>query len=142
MVRALNMGADDYMTKPFSSTELLARVTLSLRKRSLVGASVARQPYRQGNLIINYAARSVTLSGHPVGLSPTEYRLLYELSVSAGRTLTRNQIMDRVWGPEFSSEGGLLRATVKNLRRKLGDDAKDPRYIFTEPRVGYRMEKP
>ena len=141
VVRALNMGAEDYITKPFSSTELLARVTLSLRKRSSAGADMSRRPYHMGDLTINYAERSVTLTGRPVRLSPTEYKLLSELSISAGRTMTRDQIMDRVWGSEFSGEGGLLRATVKNLRHKLGDDANSPRYIFTEPRVGYRMEQ-
>ena len=141
MVRALNMGAEDYITKPFSSTELLARVTLSLRKRSSTGAAMPREPYRLGDLTIDYADRSVTVSGRPVHLSPTEYKLLCELSISAGRTMTRDQIGRQVWGSEYLGEGTLLRTTVKNVRHKLGDDAKDPRYIFTEPRVGYRMEK-
>ena len=142
VAKALSMGADDYVVKPFSSTELLARVASSLRKRRAVGMPIPRQPYRLGDLTIDYVDRLVTLSGSSVRLSPTEYKLLYELSISAGRVLTHDQILERVWGPEYSGENELLRSAVRNLRRKLGDDAADPRYIFTEPRVGYRMAKP
>ena len=142
VVKALDMGADDYMIKPFSSTELLARIAASLKKRRSAGATMPRQPYQLGDLTIDYADRGVTVSGHPVKLSPTEYKLLFELSISGGRVLTRDQILQAVWGSEYSGESEVLRATIKNLRRKLGDDAKDPRLIFTEPRVGYRMAKP
>ena len=83
----------------------------------------------------------MTVSGHTVKLSAMEYKLLYEFSISAGRVLTHDQILQRVWGWEYSGDVDLLRSTVKNLRRKLGDDASDPRYIFTELRVGYRMPK-
>ena len=142
VVKALAMGADDYMIKPFSSTELLARVASSLRKRRGAGTTAPLQPFNVGDLAIDYADRSVTVAGRPVGLSATEYKLLFELSTNAGRVLTRDQILRRVWGLEYSGERDLLRAAVKNLRRKLGDDANDPRFIFTEPRVGYRMAKP
>ena len=141
VVRALTMGADDYIVKPFSSTELLARVASSLRKRTAAGAAKPRQPYHLEDLTIDYADRSVTIAGRPVPLSATEYKLLFELSISMGRVLTRDHILQQVWGPEYLGESEVLRATVKNLRRKLGDDANDPRYIFTEPRVGYRMAK-
>ena len=135
------MGADDYIVKPFSKTELLARVAASLRKRGVASATVLRQAYCMGDLMIDYADRAVTVSGRPVGLSGTEYKLLFELSINAGRAMTHDQILRRVWGRDYSGESQLLRATVKNLRRKLSDDANDPRYIFTQPRVGYRMEK-
>ena len=82
----------------------------------------------------------VSIAGERVHLTATEYRLLYELALSAGRVLTHSQLLDRVWGPEYASDGvSLLRAFVRNLRKKLGDDAKVPSYILTEPRVGYRM---
>ena len=141
VVKALSMGADDYIVKPFSSTELLARVTSILRKRSAPGTTMPRQPFHLEDLTIDYADRAVTVSGRPVHLSATEHKLLVELSIDAGRVLTRDQILQRVWGAEYSGEGELVRSVVKNLRRKLGDDATDPRYIFTEPRVGYRMAK-
>ena len=141
VVKALDMGADDYMIKPFSSTELLARIAASLKKRRSAGTTMPRQPYQLGDLTIDYADRGVTVSGHPVKLSPTEYKLLFELSLSAGRVLSRDQILQQVWGSEYSGESEVLRTTVKNLRRKLGDDASHPQYILTEPRVGYRMPK-
>ncbi len=142
IVRALAMGADDYIVKPFSSTELTARVASSLRKRRSAEKPTTLKPYNFGDLTVDYDERAVTVSGHPVKLSATEYKLMFELSTNAGRTLTHDQILQRVWGPGYSGESDLLRSTVKNLRRKLGDDAKDPRYVFTEPRVGYRMAKP
>ena len=92
-------------------------------------------------LSIDYAQRRVTLAGHPVELTATEYALLYELSVHAGRVLTHDQLLRTVWGPERTGEPWQVREVVKRLRRKLGDDAQDPTYIFTVPRVGYRMAK-
>ena len=139
VVKALGMGADDYIVKPFSSTELIARVEASLRKRRAAGATMQRQPYRLGALSINYANRAVTISGGRVPLSATEYKLLFELSVDAGRVMTHDQILRRVWGLGYSGDVQVLRATMRNLRHKLGDHARDPRYILTEPRVGYRM---
>ena len=141
VVKALDMGADDYIVKPFSSTELIARVEASLRKRRATGTAT-RQPYRLGELAINYADRTVTISDCRVPLSATEYKLLFELSANGGRVMTHDQILQRVWGSEYSGDIQLLRATMRNLRRKLGDDANNPEYIFTEPRVGYRMDKP
>ncbi len=141
IAKALNMGADDYIVKPFSSTELLARVASSLRKRRAAATTTPLQPYRLQDLTIDYTERTVTVAGRPVRLSPTEYNLLFEFSINAGRVLTRDQILRRIWGTAYSEQDELLRAAVKNLRRKLGDDANNPRYIITEPRVGYRMAK-
>ncbi len=139
IVKALSMGADDYIVKPFSPTELVARVAASLRKRDSADVTAPRQSYRTGDLTIDYAGRNVTIASHPVKLSATEYKLLLELSTNAGRVLTQDQILERVWGSEYFGESQLLRAAVKNLRRKLGDDARNPKYLFTEPRVGYYM---
>ena len=141
VVKALSMGADDYIVKPFSSTELIARVEASLRKRGPSGANKPRQPYRLGELAIDYADRSVTVAGSPVRLSATEYKLLSELSTNAGRVLTHDQILQRVWGAAYSGDVQVLRSTIRNLRHKLEDDANDPSYVFTESRVGYRMGK-
>ena len=139
IVRALEAGADDYVVKPFSPTELVARVQTALRRRAAIELAVPSQPYRLGQLIIDYAERRVSLSGHTVRLTDIEYRLLAELSINAGRVLTHDHLLQRVWGPGHSGRSGPVRTFVKNLRHKLGDDADDPTYVFTEPRVGYRM---
>ncbi len=141
-VRALKMGADDYITKPFSVSELLARIEASLRRRVLVDQMEVRPPFVLGDLMISFSERRVTVGGQVVSLSATEYKLLYELATNAGRVLTHDQILQRVWGPEYSGETELVRSFIRNLRRKLGDDARNPRYIFTEPQVGYRMPRP
>ena len=100
------------------------------------------EPFVLEELTINYAERRVTVAGCPVRLTATEYRLLQELSNNAGRVLTQERLLRQIWGFEYSGNPRLLQAFVKTLRRKLGDDARSPTYIFTENRVGYRMAKP
>ena len=141
VARAFEAGADDYMVKPFSPTELAARIEAVLRRRSASDRIMAREPYVLGDLTVNYAERRVTVAGRPVRLTATEYKLLFELSINAGRVLTHDQLLRRVWGRDYSGDSLLLRSFVKKLRGKLKDDANSPRYIFTEPRVGYRMAK-
>ena len=139
--RAFGAGADDYIVKPFSPTELAARIEAVLRRRAASDRSRTHEPYALGDLTINYAERRVTVAGCPVQLTATEYKLLFELSANAGQVLTQDQLLRRIWGPDYSGDSRLLRSFVKKLRRKLNDDANSPRYIFTEPRVGYRMVK-
>ena len=141
VARAFEAGADDYMVKPFSPTELAARIEAVLRRRAASDRTRAREPYVLGDLTVNYAERRVTVAGRPVRLTATEYKLLFELSINAGRVLTHDQLLGRVWGRDYSGDSPLLRSFVKKLRGKLQDDANTPRYIFTEPRVGYRMAK-
>ena len=141
VVRAFETGADDYIVKPFSPTELAARIEAVLRRRAASDRSRTHEPYALGDLTINYAERRVTVAGCPVQLTATEYKLLFELSVNAGQVSTQDQLLRRIWGPDYSGDSRLLRSFVKKLRRKLNDDANSPRYIFTEPRVGYRMVK-
>ena len=141
VVRAFDTGADDYIVKPFSPTELAARIEAVLRRRAVPDSGRTREPYALGDLTINYAERRVTVAGCPVQLTATEYKLLFELSINAGQVLTQDQLLRRAWGPDYSGDPRLLRSFVKKLRRKLKDDADSPRYIFTEPRVGYRMAK-
>ena len=136
------MGAADYVVKPFSPTELVARIRAALRKGAASGRTEPREPYVLGDLTINYAERLVTVAGRSVHLSATEYKLLFELSVNAGRVLTHDQLLRRVWDQDYPEGSQLLRTYVTYLRNKLGDDAKSPTYISTEPRVGYRMAKP
>ena len=138
IARAFDMGAVDYVVKPFSPTELAARIRAALRKRA---ASEPSEPYVLGDLTIDYAERRVTLAGRPLPLIAMEYRLLAELSANAGRLLTYENLLERVWGEKSSGDVRPMRTIVSKLRRKLGDDADSPTYIFTEPRVGYRMPK-
>ena len=141
IARAFETGAADYVVKPFSPTELAARIMSALRQRSGIGYPGQPENYVLEDLVINYAERRVAVAGQPVVLSVTEYALLYELSTNAGMVLTHSRLMQRVWGRGHSGDTRLVRTVVKRLRQKLGDDAHDPRYIFTEPRVGYRMKK-
>ena len=135
---AFGMGAVDYVVKPFSPTELSARIAAALRRREVPEPS---EPYVLGDLTIDYAQRRVTLAGEPVDLLPLEYRLLAELSASAGRTLTYEHLLDRVWRERSGDDLRPMRTIVRRLRIKLGDDAANPTYIFTERHVGYRMPK-
>ncbi len=141
IVRAFDMGAADYVVKPFSPTELAARIRAALRRRAAPHLAEPSEPYSLRDLTMDYAGHRVAVAGRPVHLTPTEYELLFELSVHAGRVLTQDQLLQRVWGLERNGELWLVREVVKRLRRKLGDDADNPTYIFTEPRVGYRMPK-
>ena len=142
VVRAFDMGADGYMVKPFSPSELIARIKATLRRSTAGGEPTSDSTFQLGNVRINFAERNVTVSGQPIQFTATEYRLLTELSKSAGRVFTQDMLLQRVWGPEYSGESQLLRSYIKTLRQKLGDDARRPSYIFTEHGVGYRMAKP
>ena len=140
VARAFDLGATDYVVKPFSQSELAARIRAALRRGlEPVQAQPPGGSFAVGELSIDYAQRKVALAGEPVDLTPTEYAVLYQLAAQAPNVLTHGLLLRRVWGPEHVGEGWLLRNVVKKLRRKLGDDAADPRYIVTEPRVGYRM---
>ncbi len=138
VAKAFDMGAVDYVVKPFSKTELLARIRAALRNQEVFPPST---PYSREDLTIDYAEGTVTLAGSVVSLTPMEYRLLAQLSASAGRTLTYDQLMQHVWGQPGTLDLRPLRTAIKTLRHKLGDNATSPIYIFTEPRVGYRMLK-
>ena len=120
----------------------MARIESALRKRAASNRLEAREPYLLEDLTINYVERGVMVAGRPVKLTATEYKLLCELSVNAGRVITHDQLLHRVWERDYSDDPRLVRPVFKSLRRKLGDDAQNPSYIFTEPRVGYRMAKP
>ena len=139
IARAFDMGAADYVVKPFAPTELAARIRSVLRQRAGIGYPGQPENYVLEELTINYSERRVTVAGEPVTLTATEYALLCELSSYAGMALTHGQLLRRVWGRGHSGDSRLVRTVVKRLRAKLGDDAYEPRYIFTEPRVGYRM---
>jgi two-component system KDP operon response regulator KdpE len=136
-VRALDLGADDYITKPFGIEELLARARSTLR-RSQQETSTAG-PLVIGDLVINFAERRVTRGGEEVKLTPTEYELLVQLARSAGKVLSHTMLLQRVWGPEYGEESDYLWAYMRRLRRKLEAEPDHPRYLLTEPGVGYRL---
>ena len=137
IVRALDAGAADYLVKPFSPSELTARVRASLRVRA------EPEPFVLGELSIDYDARRVEVAGNAVELTATEYQLLRVLSMNAGRVLTFDSLLRQAWrGRKSAGDPKLVRAVVKRLRRKLGDDAANPTYVRNERGVGYRMPKP
>ena len=138
IARALDLGAVDYVVKPFSPTELAARIGAALRKRKIAEPA---EPYVFGDLIIDYADRTVTLAGRPVPMVAMEYRLLVELSANGGRVSTYEHLLERVWSDKGNEDVRPMRTIISKLRRKLNDDADNPTYIFTESRVGYRMPK-
>ena len=142
IVRAFEMGADDYIVKPFSPSELVARIKSSFRKRVDTQLAREREEFVIGDLVISYPERRVSVAGQKVHLTATEYQLLYELSTRAGRVLSQDELLRRIWGEEYMGDIQLLRAFVKTLRQKLGDNARSPSYIFTEHGIGYRMPKP
>ena len=141
IAKAFDMGAADYVVKPFAPTELAARIRAALRRHAGESLSVKSGAYTVGELAINYAERSVSVAGRPVVLTATEYALLFALSTSAGSVLTHDQLLRRVWGEGHSGDVGLVRTIVRRLRLKLGDDTRNPEYIFTKSRVGYHMPR-
>ena len=136
---AFDMGAVDYIEKPFSTTEVTARVKVALRRRSQLSAGEVTRNFVLRDLTIDYHARAVAVAQSPIQLTATEYQLLLELSMNAGRVLTHDYLLQKVWGKGYAGNSQLLRTYIRYLRNKIGDDARDPRYIFTVPRVGYRM---
>ena len=138
IARAFDLGASDYVVKPFSSTELLARIRAALRRQE---RPKQIEPFVAGELMIHYGERWVTLGGDEVQLTTTEYRLLCELAGSAGHVLSHDLLLQRIWGAESVGDTRPLRTVVKTLRRKLRDDANNPEYILTVPRVDYRIAK-
>ncbi len=137
-VRALDAGADDYVVKPFGTDELVARIRAVLRRQADV--SSGEPIVRSGDLVIDLARRAVTVGGRAVKLTPTEYELLRYLALHAGKPVTHTTLLRQVWGEYAVGDKYNTRYVVAQLRKKLGDDPANPRYIVNEPGVGYRLQ--
>jgi len=139
-VRALDEGADDYVTKPFGIEELLARIRVALRHSS--GTTNDVPIFTAGELEVDLSKRIVKRNGQIIKLTRTEYGLLAYLASNCGKVLTHRELLHNVWGPEYGEEIEYVRTFITQLRRKIEDDPSNPRFIVTEPRIGYRFVKP
>ena len=141
-VKGLELGADDYVTKPFDHLELLARVKAVLRRLDMPAPKSRAPSFRAGDLEVDFAAQEARLGGERLDLTPTEYKLLYHLVRNAGRVLPHGTLLAKVWGREYVDEVDYVRVYIRRLRDKLGDDPERPRYIRTERGLGYRFLPP
>jgi len=139
--RALETGADDYITKPFSHIELLSRVQAVLRRTQRLPLAKGEGVLSSGNLTVDFDSREVRINGDTIKLTPTEYGLLYHLTRNANRVLTYQALLSKVWGEEYEYETNLLKLHIHNLRRKLADDPQNPRVILNERGVGYKFAR-
>ena len=138
-VKGLELGADDYVTKPFDHLELLARIRAVLRRLDMPAPRSRAPSFRSLDVEVDFDAREVRLRGERVVLTPTEYKLLYHLVRNAGHVLTHGTLLAKVWGREYIDEVDYLRVYIRRLRDKLGDEPEHPRYIETERGLGYRF---
>lgn len=140
-VEALDAGADDYITKPFGTSEMMARVRTALRRADSGNSALSssQNRYAAGNLVIDYEKHIITIDGKIVHFTQIEYKILTFLSQNAGRVITYDSLISHVWGPFADSNNRILRVNMANIRRKLENNPAEPQYIFTEIGIGYRM---
>ena len=136
------MGADDYIVKPFSYMELLARVRAVLRRGGGEDDSTLPITFDHGGLMINFKTQEVRLQEHDINLTPIEYRLLCQLAVNRDKTVSQELLIEKVWGQEYLNTPSVLKVHVHRLRRKLGDNTENPQLIVTVPKRGYKLSVP
>jgi DNA-binding response OmpR family regulator len=141
-VKGLELGADDYVTKPFDHLELLARIKAVLRRLDMSAPRSRTPSFRSGDLEVDFTAQEAHVGGVRLDLTPTEYKLLYHLVRNAGQILSHGTLLARVWGREYIDDVDYIRVYIRRLRSKLGDDPERPRYIRTERGLGYRFLLP
>jgi len=140
-VHGLDLGADDYITKPFSPRELVSRIKAVLRRTETKSLAPSSEIIVDEDLRINFDQRKIIVRGQELQLRPTEYRLLYQLVSNAGKLLTHETLLSRVWGPEYRDEDHYVRLYITYLRQKIEKDPKNPKYIFSERGLGYRFKE-
>ena len=140
-VCALDLGADDYITKPFGTSELLARIRASLRhsNRLMTDSELYIRPYRCGEMVLDFSKRLLTIADRKVNLTPIEYKIVAFLARNSGKVMTYSSILSSVWGPYADDDNKIMRVNMANIMRKIEKDPAQPKYIFTEVGVGYRM---
>ena len=141
-LRGFEMGADDYLTKPFAPAELLARVQAVLRRSQQAAPPATASVVTCGDITVDFVRRRVTVNGEAVKLTPTEFKLLQQLALNAGKVLSHTDLLTKVWGPEYRDDRDYLWAYVRHLRRKLEPDPERPVHILSEPGVGYVLDCP
>jgi len=141
-VRGLELGADDYITKPFSHMELLARIKAVLRRAHMPELQAEERSLYSPRLTIDFTTRTVTVNGQPVRLTPTEYNLLHYLVLNEGIVLTHRALLERVWGEEYSDSPEYLKVYIQRLRNKLEEDPGNPKLLISERGLGYKFVKP
>lgn len=142
LIHGFEVGADDYLTKPFSIAELLMRVAAVLRRSKWPEEIVTREIFKAGPIEIDFAQHHVTSAGSAVKLTPTEYRLLAYMASNPNRVLTHRELLRAVWGPEYGDETEYLRVYMRYLRQKLEPEPSDPQYLLTQPGAGYMLRQP
>lgn len=138
-VSALDAGADDYITKPFGNSELLARIRTALRHSNRLQGPLANRPYRSGGLMIDFEKHLITRDGQEIHLTQNEFKIVSLLAKNCGRVLLYDHLIEHIWGPYSENDNTILRVNMANIRRKLEPNPAEPIYIFTEIGVGYRM---